>query len=169
MIVAHLAFQEEMVKKVRKVILVFLVPLDRSFQGQELVRLWDQKAAKDFQDFLERKGIVAFLACRAPLVCQELQESQVQAHLVRLVYLGREDKRGIKAYLGFPYRGHLELMDNLDPLAYQAHLAHLEQLFHRLTDCVSEGPLALQASQESKDLVGREARKEIKETRVLTA
>lgn len=37
------------------------------------MRRWEQKAAKAFRGFLETKGNVAFLACRGPLVCRELQ------------------------------------------------------------------------------------------------
>ncbi|KAL8181094.1 UNVERIFIED_CONTAM: hypothetical protein K2H54_047321 [Gekko kuhli] len=50
-------------------------------------------------------------------------------------------------------------MDDLESPAHQAHLAHLDLLFHPLASCVTEAPPAFQEPQESKGLWEREARK----------
>lgn len=112
---------------------------------------------------------MAYLVYQALLAYKAPQESPVQAFLDLLAYLGREDRRGIKVCLGFPFLDHLDLMDTLEPLAYLAHLAHLELLFHPLASCVSEAPLAFQDPQESRDFWEREVKKVIKETPALTA
>lgn len=45
----------------------------RLFQGQALMQQWDQKVAKDCQDFQVPKGSVDSLAGQAHLACQDLQ------------------------------------------------------------------------------------------------
>lgn len=45
----------------------------RLFQDQALMQQWDQKVAKDCQDFQEPKGSVDSLVGQAHLACQDLQ------------------------------------------------------------------------------------------------
>lgn len=159
-----MVLQEEMVKRVKKVTLVPLVLLELSFQDQALMQQWDQKVAKDCQDFQEPKGSVDSLVGRARLACQVLQASLLLDHLAHLAYLVREDRREIQVYLVFLFLGNQDLMDHEDLQDHQVPQGHLHHLFLLVKGYVSRGHQVLPEFQDNKALWGSEAKKVIKET-----
>lgn len=164
-----MVFQEEMVKRVKKVTWVPPVLLELLFQGQALMQQWDQKVAKDCQDFQEPKGSVDSLAGQAHLACQDLQGSLLLDLLAHLAYLVREDRREIQACLEFLFLGNQELRDHEDRQDHQVPQGHLHHLLLLVMGYVSKGHQVLQEFQDNKVLQGSEAKKVTEETRASTA
>lgn len=157
-------FQEEMVKRVKKVTLVLLALLGVSLQDQALMQQWDQKVAKDCQGSREPKGSVDSLVGQAHLACQVLQGSLLLDLLAHLAYLVREDRRGIQVYLVFPFLDNQDLMGHRDLQDLQVLQDHLHHLFLLVKGYVSGVHQVLQEFQDNKALLEREAKKVIKET-----
>lgn len=157
-------FQEEMVKRVKKVTLVLLALLGVSLQDQALMQQWDQKVAKDCQGSREPKGSVDSLVGQAHLACQVLQGSLLLDLLAHLAYLVREDRREIQVYLVFPFLDNQDLMGHRDLQDLQVLQDHLHHLFLLVKGYVSGVHQVLQEFQDNKALLEREAKKVIKET-----
>ncbi|OWK60613.1 Collagen alpha-1(IV) chain [Lonchura striata] len=129
------------------------------FQDQALMQQWDQKVAKDCQDYQEPKGSVDSLVGQAHLACQELQGSLLLDLPAHLAYLVREDRREIQVYLGFLFLGSQELRDHKDRQDHQVPQGHLHHLLLLVMGYVNKGRQVLQELQDSKVLQGNEAKK----------
>lgn len=158
-----------MVKRVKKVTWVPLVLLELLFQDQALMQQWDQKVAKDCQEFQEPKGSVGSLVGQDHLACQDLQGPLLLDLLAHLAYLVREDRREIQVYLGFLFLGNQELRDHQDHQDHQVPQGHLLHLLLLVMGYVSKGHQVLQEFQDNKVLQGSEAKKVIEETHASTA